>query len=209
MSGYRSFYLMGYSGHAMVVADSIIANNDNILGYFDYAVAVNNPFNLPYVGFENDCDLNFIVGENYLFPSVGNNAVRKKIIMLLENKRLKQSTIVHPSAIVSKYSQIENSTFIAPRAVVNALAFVGKGVILNTGSIIEHGCSIGNYSHIAPGAVLAGDVMIGDSCFIGGNSFIRQGQKIGNNVIVGAGSVVVDNIEDNQVWFGIPAKRYK
>ncbi len=52
----------------------------------------------------------------------------------------------------------------------------------------------------------AGKTVIGDNVFIGMNSIILMGTHIGNNVIIGAGSVVKDNIPENVVAAGNPAK---
>ncbi len=52
-------------------------------------------------------------------------------------------------------------------------------------------------------------VVIGDNAWIGGNSVIVPGVTIGNNVVVAAGSIVVNDIPDNVVVAGNPAKIIK
>ncbi|EDT85825.1 sugar O-acetyltransferase [Clostridium botulinum] len=52
-------------------------------------------------------------------------------------------------------------------------------------------------------------VVIGDNAWIGGNSVIVPGVTIGNNVVVAAGSTVVNDIPDNVVVAGNPAKIIK
>ncbi|ABS32922.1 sugar O-acetyltransferase [Clostridium botulinum] len=52
-------------------------------------------------------------------------------------------------------------------------------------------------------------VVIGDNVWIGGNSVIVPGVTIGNNVVVAAGSIVVNDIPDNVVVGGNPAKIIK
>lgn len=49
-------------------------------------------------------------------------------------------------------------------------------------------------------------VIICDGAFIGGHSTILKGVTIGKNSIVGAGSVVFEDIPDEQVWAGNPAR---
>ncbi len=49
-------------------------------------------------------------------------------------------------------------------------------------------------------------VIIHDGAFIGGHSTILKGVTIGKNAIVGAGSVVFENVPDEQVWAGNPAR---
>lgn len=203
----NNYYLLGYSGHAYVVADAIYSNNDLILGYFDLLENSTNPFKIEYKGMEKS--INELSIDAFYFPSVGSNSVRKKMVELIEEKKLNQAVVKHESAVISKHSLIDSSTFISTNAVINPFAHIQKGCIINTGSIVEHECIIGEFTHIAPGVVLAGNVIIGNSSFIGANSVIIQNKRIGNNVIIGAGSVVISDIPDNQTWVGNPAKRIK
>ncbi len=87
--------------------------------------------------------------------------------------------------------------------------------------------SIGSYTKITQGVIVlahdyapsvlvhthhnvllsgGGYTKIGNNCFIGMNSIILSGRTIGNNCIVGAGSVVTQDIPDNCVCAGNPAK---
>ena len=47
---------------------------------------------------------------------------------------------------------------------------------------------------------------IGDRVFIGASSILLPGITIGNDVIIGAGSVVTNDIPDNSIYTGNPAK---
>jgi acetyltransferase-like isoleucine patch superfamily enzyme len=49
-------------------------------------------------------------------------------------------------------------------------------------------------------------VIVHDGAFIGGHSTILKGVTIGKNSIVGAGSVVFEDVPDEQVWAGNPAR---
>lgn len=205
----KEFFLLGYSGHAFVVADAILSQNNVLKGYYDIKEAILNPYRIPYCGEETKIFSQGGYEKPFYFPSVGSNILRKKMIQLLEAKKMLQSIVCHSSAIISSNSQIDFFSFVSTNAVINALSHIKKGCIINTASIIEHECIVGEYSHIAPGAVLAGNVSVGTESFIGANAVIIQGKKIGRNVIIGAGSVVISNIPDNQTWVGNPAKRIK
>ncbi len=205
----KNINILGYSGHSYVIIDSILSVDDKVVAYYEQEEQLLNPYNLIYLGSENVENLKDINGDNFVFPAVGSNSLRKKMIQNFEKKDLNQLVVKHKTAIISPSSKISNSTFIGPGAILNSLCEIGKGSIVNSGAIIEHECVIGDFSHIAPGVVLAGNVSVGNESFIGANTVVRQGQKIGNNVIVGAGSVVVCDIPDNEVWFGNPAKKIK
>lgn len=203
--------LLGYSGHAYVVADAIIKMGIDILGYCDITEAKVNPFNLKYLGDEKDeITLSGIVKSRAsFFIGVGDITIRKRLTDYLSGRGLDNTLIIHPAAIVSNYTTLGNGSFIAAGAMINPLVWVGKGAIINTGAVVEHECHIGEYVHIAPGAVLAGNVKVGDGSFIGANAVIKQGITVGENAIIGAGTVVINDIAANQTWVGNPAKQIK
>ena len=205
----QNIAIFGYSGHAYVVIDALLENNMAIGGYFEQKEPNNNPYNLNYLGIEDEKTLKLLDQNSLVFPGIGSNSVRRKIIELFEKSNCNQFVLQHPRSIVSKSAEIEMSTFISAGAIINSFSKIGKGCIINTGAIIEHECKIDDYSHIAPGAVLAGNVKIGSESFIGANSVVKQGITIGNNVTIGAGSVVLKNVPNNETWVGNPAKRIK
>ena len=81
---------------------------------------------------------------------------------------------------------------------------LGGGV--NTACSVDHDSIIHEGVHICPGARLAGSVEVGENSVIGIGSSIIKGIKIGRNVIIGAGAAVVNNIDDNVLAMGVPAK---
>lgn len=202
----KNSIIIGYSGHAFVVLDVLLANGLICNYYCEQEEKRNNPYELQYLGNEKDPKLlKYLCGHN-IYIAIGENIARSKIFNYLALNNLKTPFVSHPSAIVSPSARFADATIVMPGVVINALATIGKGVICNTSSIIEHECSIGDFSHIAPGAVLAGNVSIGKHCFVGANSVIKQGVRIGDGVIIGAGSVVLGDVSDNSMVFGNPAK---
>lgn len=205
--------LIGAGGHSRVIIDAIKSNfgwvNYRINGIIDinYNDKSNKTpiFDIPIIGgFEqiNQFDKNI----TSIIISIGDNNLRKQYFNEVKNKGFKLQTIIHRTAIVSKYSNIGYGTFINAGAIVNADCKIGDNVIINTGSIIEHECKIGDNVHIAPGVKLAGRINIGNDTFVGIGSVIIQNINIGNNVLIGAGSVVTKDIIDNKKVAGIPAK---
>jgi sugar O-acyltransferase (sialic acid O-acetyltransferase NeuD family) len=198
--------IIGYSGHAFVVAESYIANGGNIGFYADLNEAPNNPFDLAYLGFESDphfkgwdLSLKYILG-------IGDNNLREKVAKLILSKSNILENVIDPHAVISKSANIGKGVFVSKGVLINAFSIIGNFTILNTGCIIEHECEIGIAAHIAPGAVLAGNVKVGDRTLIGANAVIKQGVVIGDDVIIGAGSVVLNNVENNSKLVGNPGR---
>ncbi len=201
--------IIGYSGHAYVVAESFISNG-NILSYYTgLNEATNNPFNLSYLGFESSANfkgwerpLNYILG-------IGDNNLREKAANLILTKSFQLGNVIDSNALISKSAYIGLGVFASKGVFVNAFSKIGNFTILNTGCIIEHECEIGIAAHIAPGAILAGNVKVGNRTFIGANSVIKQGIEIGDDVIIGAGSVIIEHVKSNTKLVGNPGRIIK
>jgi sugar O-acyltransferase (sialic acid O-acetyltransferase NeuD family) len=203
----RRVFLFGYSGHAYVIIESFIAAGYTIAGYFDYHEAITNPYQLPYFGFEGSVDVPSIVKSDFVFPSVGDNTIRARLVSFFARYNLKQCVLIDPSAKVSHSSSIGLSTYVGVNSIINAQSQIGKGVIINTLTIIEHECEVQDFSHIAPAAVLCGNVIVGKGTFIGANAVVRNNTSICSDVILGAGSVIVKDIVKAGIYFGNPCKQ--
>jgi len=203
----KDLILIGYSGHAFVVVETALENGLEIVGYSDKEKSESeDPYDLLYLGFENDIDFIGWSKKYSFLLGIGDNVLRQKIANLIESKGKSIHTLIHSSASVSKMATIGSGTFINKNVSVNTLVHIGKNVILNTGCIVEHECVLADAVHIAPGAVLAGNVIIGERTFVGANAVIKQGVVIGKDVIIGAGSVVITNIPDGRKVVGNPVR---
>ena len=198
--------IIGYSGHAYVVAESFISKGNTVSYYTDLNESSNNLFNLTYLGFEFSADfkgwemqLNFILG-------IGDNNLREKAGNLILSKSMQLVSVIDANAIISKSSYIGLGVFASKGVLVNAFSKIENFTILNTGCIIEHECEIGTAVHIGPGAVLAGNVKVGNRSYIGANTVIKQGIKIGDDVIIGAGSVIIKDVISNTKLVGNPGR---
>lgn len=93
-------------------------------------------------------------------------------------------------------------------------AIIGEGTTLSLsglGTAIHPATVIGDNCVIAQNVTLGGRAGKNSAPIIGNNVFVGPGAKciggkIGNNVVIGANSVVVDEIPDNCVVAGVPAK---
>lgn len=192
-------FIVGAGGHGKVVAETA-----EICGYTDVSFLDQ---------FWPDKTLNAhwpVVGlpkrDRYpLFCAIGKNDVRARLFDELD--LADSPVLIHPDACVSRYAEIAAGTLILAGCVVNTDTIIGRGVILNTASSIDHDCQIADFVHISPGAHLAGKVTVGRSSWIGIGAVVREGVCIGSNVIVAAGAAVVNDVEDGARVGGVPARR--
>ncbi len=97
-------------------------------------------------------------------------------------------------------------------------AKLGSGVILGYGGlgvVIHDRTVIGSDVIVGPGVTIGGTnknnvvPIIGDNCYISTGAKIIGPVKIGKNCVIGANAVVLDDIPDNCVVVGVPARIVK
>lgn len=200
--------LVGYSGHGFVAADILQASGQVIAGYADREEKATNPFHLPYLGPETSLKADQLAAYRF-FIAIGDNGIRHRVYTHLAGQGASFASAVHPAAVVAATVQASAAVFIAAGAVLNPMVELGTGAIINTRASIDHECVVGAFAHIGPGAVLCGNVKVGAFTFVGAGSIVKQGVRIGANSMIGAGSLVLNDLPDNCLAFGQPARPVK
>ena len=201
----KTRFLVGGGGHGRVLLDALISSNKNVSGIIDSKFELGTKiFGITVIG--GDDLLNSINPEtdeliNGL-GSTGNLTLHRDLFDRLSSRGFIFCGAIHPSAIISRDCEIDKTAQIMAGVVVQNRTVIGKNVILNTRSSIDHDVSIGDNSIISPGVVICGSVKIGKNVFVGAGAVIIQGVKIGNGCIVGAGTVVRHNISDSLTSLG-------
>jgi len=207
----KKLIIIGGGGHARVLIDLIkLSGQFEIIGILDSETELDSP--APGISVLGNDDL---LPELYLegiknaciaIGSIKDNNKRKILYEKIKQIGFLVPFFVHPNAIVSENVKISEGTQIMAGAIVQAGTIIGENTIINTGAIVDHDCRIGRHVHICPGAVMSGGVIANDESFIGAGSTIIQGIKIGRCATIAAGSVVVNNVLDECMVKGVPAK---
>jgi sugar O-acyltransferase (sialic acid O-acetyltransferase NeuD family) len=192
------YIIIGASGHAKVIIEIIEAMNGRIK-----AIQDKNPAVTSLVGYPVHTDMPL---DALLIIAIGNNAIRKKIAIELQNEF---ATAIHPRANISTRSSVFPGTVIMAGATVNSETRIGRHCIVNTNASIDHDCVLEDFVHISPNASLAGNVSVGEGAHIGIGSTVIQGVNIGKWAIVGAGSVIIKDVPDYAVVVGVPGSILK
>ncbi|WP_423219727.1 acetyltransferase [Flavobacterium columnare] len=194
--------LYGASGHCKVIIDILFENKIQIKTIIDDVGKLKTIFDFPII---NSKKFKFHPFDNCII-AIGNNLTRKKIVSTLNVNFV---IAIHPKAIISKFSSVDEGTVIMAGVVLNAHVKVGKHCIINTSASVDHDCWIENYVHISPNASLAGNVFVGEGSHIGIGATIIQGIKIGKWSTIGAGAVIIEDVPDYAVVVGNPGKVIK
>jgi sugar O-acyltransferase (sialic acid O-acetyltransferase NeuD family) len=136
----------------------------------------------------------------------GEPAVRKLIYNKLKSCHVSLTTLIDPSATISKTAKIGEGVIVTAYCSVASLAVVGNNVAVNVQSIIGHDVKVGEHCVISSLVNLGGACPVGESSYIGMGTQIKQGVVIGRDVIVGMGSVVHHDMPDNVIALGNPAR---
>ena len=144
----------------------------------------------------------FLEGED-VHIAIGNNTARQAEARALGTTRL--VSVIHPSASVSSFSQIDPGCFVAARAVVAPAAKLGICVIVNHGAVIDHDAAVGAFSHIAQSAAVCGHAKLGERVLIGSAAVVLSSVVLGDDVVLSAGSVASCNLLSPGVYSGNPA----
>ena len=215
MSAKLHTYIICAGGHAKVLIDIISLSNIDLLGVFDDNELLKGKKikSIPILGSQDKIlqlnkDTTLLVNALGNAPNSKNSNLENRKLLFYKFKKLGYvfETIVSPHANVSNDVVVSEGAQIISSATINSSVTIGINSIINTSASIDHDCKVGAHSHVAPGAVLCGGVMIGDCCHIGAGSVILSGLRIGNGAVVGAGAIVLNDVLENQVVIGNPAK---
>ena len=118
-------------------------------------------------------------------------------------------TLVHPTAYVSPLATIGAGTFVGARSVIAPGAELGEHVFVNRGVTIGHDTQIGAFSRIQPGSAVGGLSRLGRGVTVGIGATLIERLVVGDNAVIGAGSAVLDDVPENVVVAGTPARVMK
>lgn len=143
------------------------------------------------------------------------NDRRNSAIPLLDLKNIHAR--IEPGAMIREQVEIGDNAVIMMGAIINIGAVIGEGTMIDMGAILGGRATVGKNCHVGAGAVLAGviepasavPVIVEDNVLIGANAVVIEGVHIGRGAVVAAGAVVTEDVPENMVVAGCPARVIK
>jgi UDP-perosamine 4-acetyltransferase len=201
--------IYGAGGHGKVIAD--ILERDpaiGLIGWLDDDPRRHGStfFGHPVVGGLGEVPGLLARGVRHAVVAIGDNVTRDRVAATLTARGMVFVAAIHPSAQLGRGVSVAAGAAIMAGAVVNADTSIGEHAIVNTGATVDHDCRIGRAAHVAVGAHVAGGVTVGDLTLVALGASVGLCVTIGARVVVGAGAVVLEDLPDDVLAVGVPAR---
>ena len=200
--------IIGAGGFGLEILDLIDQINQNefkyhILGFLDDCKDGNLVPGISIIGTTKEIDTFY---DSLFVIGIANPKIREHFYNLLKSKKFLIPNLIHPTALVSNYAQINgfDGIIVNSYSIIAPRAEIGKGTIIDSYVYVGHESKLEEFVTVYSGALIAGNVIIGKSSQIGLGARIIQGKIIGSNSIIGAGSTVVKDILSNVIAVGTP-----
>lgn len=195
-------FILGAGGHGKVILDAYIRDGRSVR-LFDGDPSRAGEYLL---GHEIELQPALIELPSYGHLAIGENAIRRRLLTLLQNHVLGWFTVVHPHSSIATSAKVAEGCFIAARAIIGPDSIIGRSTIVNHGAVVDHDCQVGECCHVAPNATLGGGVRLDDEVLVGSGAVILPGIRIGKGACIGAGAVVTRDAPAGATLIGVPAK---
>lgn len=201
----KEIVLIGSGGHASSIIDAATSQKLKIKALIDIKDCDNSILGIKV--YKSISEIPEYQKYEYVV-AIGDNSLRKTIVAksIAEFPEIKFATIIHNTAYISESALISEGTVILGQSFIGPRCRVDKHCIINTGSKIDHDCFLDVYSSTGPGTLLGGNVNIGKGSIVSIGATVRHSLSIGNYSLLGGGSYLNEDIGENMVFYGVPAK---
>lgn len=209
----KEIYVLGIGGSSPLFVDLAEACGYAVKGFFHYnnsrTGAIDHGFLI--MGSFEDLYKMDLQGKNFIL-SMGDMAIRKQISEKLLSLGANIPTLIHPTAIVSRFADISSvGVLIGAGCIIQNDDIICSHVVIRDQALICHQTTIEEYCFVGPKSLVGAHVTLRTMAFIGQSATLISGKvpEVGENTIVGAGSLVTKSLPSNCVAIGNPAKVIK
>lgn len=139
----------------------------------------------------------------------GENDVRRTLTERLVAAGERLATAIHPMACIGAGVEIGEGVVICAGAIVAVGAKLGRGVVLNTKASVDHDSILGDFAHVSAGGTIGARVRIGAETLIALGASVVSRTTVGARTTIGAGAVVINDIPDDVIAYGVPARQVR
>lgn len=205
----RRIVIVGAGGHGLVVASILAAAHaagdaSTAIGFVDDRVAEGGSLaGLPLLGTLAELPS---VPYDAVIVAIGDNRTRQQVTGDLVRAGATLATAIHPFTAVASDASIGAGSMICAGSVIGPQAVIGGGAIINTRASVDHQSRVGDFAHVSLNATIGAEVSIGDLTLVAMGATVVSRVAIGARCLIGAGAVVLQDIADDTVAWGVPAR---
>lgn len=213
----RKIVIIGGYGNGTVAASTIedinTSSNEpvyNIIGFLnDFETEPINGY--PVLGKVSHVDVKDLIEDSniYFLYTLISVKLNYKYIHKLHDLKIPENrfaTVIHPTAVISKFAEIGHGVIIQPFVSVGPNVRIGNNVQIFAQSLIGHNSILKNYSYVANNACVGASVILEEGAYLGTNCSTIENITIGKWSVVGIGTVVIRSVEDYTKVVGNPAR---
>ena len=172
----KHLIIVGCGSHAAEIVDYIdhINNHSNNLEYVINGMIDNTKKHYIHYNYKEEfmgsIDDHLVNKDICYVMGIGNLSIRTKVLQEFKLKGASFTTIIHPSALVSKSAQIGEGSIISHNVSIGPKAIIGSFNVINSRCTIGHDARVGDNNFLSPQVVLGGYAQIGNNNLLGTNS---------------------------------------
>lgn len=209
----KTIYLLGIGHNTPVFIDLAESCGYTIMGLYHYTDGITGEelHGFKVLGtFEDLFRSKDLSGRHFLL-TMGDNIIRTNIAKRIRSVGGNIPSIIHPTAVISRFAEIAYGVLISPFSYIQAYSAIARDTTILSGVNISHNCKIGEGCFIAGGATIGAYTTVGDHVFVGQGvlTISKKVEQIGNNAYIGAGSLVTKSVSPYTTVVGRPAKPIK
>ena len=130
--------------------------------------------------------------------------VRRKLVRRAEALGVRFSTVVHPTAVLTRWVTIGEGTIITAGCIFCNQIKIGRHVLVNLDCTIAEDTILEDFATVGPGVHLGRGCYLNEGCNVGTGANIIEQVRIGAWSIVGAGGTIVKDVPTNSTVVGVP-----
>jgi acetyltransferase EpsM len=211
----KDVVILGGSGIGMIASSILDRLGDfNVLGFLNDYIPVGETVGkykkIKVIGTTDDLKLYLDKENTYVFIAYVGLQKEKETYQKIESLNIPASkyiNIIDKTAIIpSEYCKIGKGVMFSPLSQISPDVTISDNCIMLPNSFVGHDSFLDRFAHVATNAVVGANVHVGKGVHIGSNATIREKVVIGDYSLVGAGAVVLNDVPENSIVVGNPAK---